>query len=251
VLINPTIQKLSEMRLLGMLKAMEEQQAQPTVGELSFDERLSLLIDREYSERKNQQFRNRIKRAKTKEQALIEDIDYSKSRGLQKQQILSLSSCEWVRGQQNIIVSGPTGVGKTYLACALLHSACREGFTAKYVRIPRFLREITVSKIDGSYGKMMADIARTDVVLFDDIGLSKLSGEEAREFLEIMEDRHALRSSILTSQLDPDKWYELIPDPTIADALLDRIIHRSHRIKLTGPSLRKTMSRLTPVGQMN
>jgi len=251
VLINPTVQKLSEMRLLGMLKALEEQQALPSSRELSFEERLSLMIDREHSERRNQQFRNRIKRAKPKEQALIEDIDFSKSRGIQKQQILSLASCDWVRGQQNIIVSGPTGVGKTYLACALLHAACREGFTAKYIRIPRFLRSITVSKIDGSYEKMMSELGRIDVVLFDDIGLSKLSGDEARDFLEIMEDRHALKSSILTSQLDADKWYELIPDPTIADALLDRIIHRSHRIKLTGPSLRKTKSGLTTPPDLN
>jgi DNA replication protein DnaC len=245
MLVNPTVEKLQQMKLGGMLKAFEEQQLMADIGHMSFDERFGLIVDREAGERKNQRFKSRLKAAKPRENACLEDIDFAPARGLNKGVILALASCDWIRTQQNVIVTGAKGVGKTYLACALLHCACREGLSARYVRVPRFLRQIAVAKIDGSYDKLMAEIARVDVVLFDDIGLAKLSGDEARDLLEIMEDRHARRSAIITSQLDPDKWYELIPDPTIADAILDRIIHRSHKIKLTGPSKRKTLPPLT------
>ncbi len=245
MLTNPTLAKLQEMRLIGMVKAFEEQLSMSDVGQLTFEDRFGLIIDREEIERRNRQFKSRIKKAKPKENACIEDLKFSSDRGLDKTNILSLSNCEWIRNQQNIIISGSTGAGKTYLGCALLHSACKNGFSAKYIRVPRFLGKITASKLDGSYDKMMNELARTDVILFDDIGLSKMSGEESRDLLEIMEDRHAQRSSILTSQLDSEKWYELVPDPTIADALLDRIIHRSHKIKLKGGSLRKSKLGLT------
>lgn len=245
MLINPTIEKLQHMKLSGMLKAFEEQQLTPDISQMSFEERFGLIVDREAGERKNQRFKSRLKAAKSRESACIEDVDFAAARGINKSVILSLAGGEWIRAQQNVIITGATGVGKTYLACALLHCACREGFSARYIRVPRFLRNIVVAKIDGSYDKLMAEIARIDVVLFDDIGLAKLSGEEARDFLEIMEDRHGRRSSIITSQLDPDKWYELIPDPTIADAILDRIVHRSHKIKLTGPTKRKMSTPLT------
>jgi DNA replication protein DnaC len=245
MMTNPTLSKLQDMRLIGMVKAFEEQIAMPDIGQMTFEDRFGLIIDREEIERRNRKFKTRIRKAKPKESACVEDITFSSARGIDKKTVLSLANCEWIRHQQNIIISGPTGVGKTYLACALLHSACREGFTAKYLRVPRFLRQLSAAKLDGSYDKLMKDLARTDVILFDDLGLSKMSGEESRDLLEIMEDRHAQKSSILTSQLDSEKWYDLIPDPTIADALLDRIIHRSHKIKLKGGSLRKTNSGLT------
>lgn len=242
MLNNPLLSKLQDMRLLGMVKALEEQLASADTGQMTFEERFGLIVDREESERHNRRFRSRIKKAKPKEAACIEDIDFSSKRGLSKTNMLTLAGCGWLRNQQNVIISGPTGVGKTYIGCALLHSACKEGFTAKYLRVPRLLRQIAMAKLDGSYDKLFADLARTDVILFDDFGLSKMGQDESRELLEIMEDRHAQRSSIITSQLESDKWYELIPDPTIADALLDRVIHRSHKLKLTGPSMRKKKS---------
>lgn len=245
MLTNPTLTKLQEMKLLGMLKAFEEQMATADTGQMSFEERFGLIVDREDCERRNRRFRSRIKKAKPKESACLEDLDFSAGRGIKKTEILSLTGCEWVRQHQNVIISGPTGVGKTYLACALLHAACKEGFSARYVRMPRFLRNIAVAKLDGSYEKFMAELARTDVILFDDLGLAKMDSEQSRDVLEVMEDRHAQKASIFTSQLEASKWYELIPDPTIADALLDRVIHRSHTIKLKGPSMRKEKSGLT------
>jgi len=244
MLNNPTLNKLQEMRLMGMIKAFEEQLSMTDVGQMSFEDRFGLIVDREDTERRNRRYKLRLRKAKPKENACIEDLDFSGSRGLSKTTVLSMASCDWIRNHQNIIISGPTGVGKTYVACALLHSACREGFTGKYVRVPRFLRTFEVARLDGSYDNLLRDLARTDVIVFDDFGLSKLKTGEARDLLEIMEDRHALRSSIITSQLESDKWYDLIPDPTIADALLDRVIHRAHKIKLTGPSQRKTRTKL-------
>jgi len=191
MLINPTLVKLQEMKLLGMLKAFEEQMATADTGHMTFEERFGLIVDREDCERRNRRFRSRVKRAKAKESACIEDIDFSPRRGIKKVEVLSLASCEWVRQHQNVIISGPTGVGKTYIGCALLHAACREGFSARYVRMPRFFRSIAVAKLDGSYEKYMAELARTDVILFDDLGLSKMDGEQSRDILEIMEDRHA------------------------------------------------------------
>jgi DNA replication protein DnaC len=239
MLINQTSTKLQEMRLLGMAKAFDEQLAMPDIAHMSFEDRFGLIVDREDSERRNRRFQSRIKRAKPKESACIEDIEFSPLRGLSKSTMLSFSSCDWVRSNQNIIISGPTGVGKTYIACALLHSACKAGYTARYIRVPRMIRSMATAKLDGSYDKFMAELARTDVVLFDDFGLSKMGAEDSRDLLEIMEDRYAVRSSLITSQLEPEKWYELIGDPTIADALLDRIVHRSHKLKLGGQSMRK------------
>ena len=208
MMTNPTLTKLYEMRLLGMLKAFEEQIASADSGQMSFEERFGLIVDREDCERRNRRFRSRIKKAKPKEQACFEDLDFSPARGIKKADILSLAGCEWVRRQQNVIISGPTGVGKTYLACALLHAACKEGFSARYVRMPRFLRAISVAKLDGSYDKFMAELARTDVILFDDLGLSKMDGEGSRDLVEVMEDGRAEEASIFGSQLEATKWDE-------------------------------------------
>ena len=160
------------------------------------------------------------------------------------------NSCEWVRRNQNIIITGAAGVGKTFVACALLHSACKEGFTSSYLRVPKLLRELETTRRDGSYDKMLANIAKTDVILLDDLGLSRFSSNQARDLLEIMDDRHATKATIFTSQVESAKWYELIEDPTIADALLDRIIHRSHKIDMVGESMRKTNSKLTQTKQI-
>lgn len=237
--------KLQSLRLTGMLKAMEDQSQMPDIGQLNFDERFSLLLDREDIDRRNKAFQNRVRKAKFKENACVEDLDFDPVRGLSKTTVLKFVSGDWIKGHQNIIITGATGAGKTYLACAIAQAVCRSGYTVKYVRIPRFLRSLEVARNDGSYDKMLQDLQKTDIILFDDFGQTKLQLDEARDLLEVMDDRHGQRSVIITSQLESSKWYELIPDPTIADALLDRIIHRSHQIHVKGPSMRKTKSGLT------
>lgn len=239
MLIHNTLEKLRFMKLKGMAKALEDQMAMPDSQRLTFDERFGLLVDHEEIARKNLKMATRLKNAKLREAACIEDINFSEDRGLDKAMILGFSSGEWIRQKQNIIISGPTGVGKTYLGCALLHSACREGFSGKYLRVPRLLDEITIARANGTYTKLLAVYAKFDLLLLDDWGLSPLTGDESRNILEIIEDRYDLKSSIITSQLPPEKWFELMPDPTIADAILDRVIHRSHKIKMKGPSMRK------------
>lgn len=245
MLSHQLITKLQTLRLSGMLRALEEQSGMPNINQLSFEDRFDLLIDREDLERRNKSFNNRLRRGKLKENACVENIDFNPKRSISKTSILKFVSCEWIQGQQNIIITGATGSGKTYMACAIAQAACRQGYTIMYLRIPRFLRSLEVARIDGSYEKLLQNLQKTDLILFDDFGQSKLQTEQARDLLEIMDDRHATRSSIITSQLDSSKWYELIPDPTIGDALLDRIIHRSHKIDIKGPSMRKEKSGLT------
>lgn len=245
MLSHQTTSKLQSLRLTGMLKALEEQYAMPDIGQLTFEERLELIIEREDVERRNKSFQNRLRKAKFKENASIEELDFNPIRCLSKTAIMKFISCEWIQGHQNIIITGSTGAGKTYLACAIAQAACRQGYTSQYLRIPRFLRSLEVARADGSYEKLLSDMQKTDLILFDDFGQAKLQVDEARDLLEIMDDRHGQRSSIITSQLASGKWYELIPDPTIADALLDRIIHRAHKIEVKGPSMRKVKSGLT------
>lgn len=245
MLSHQVTSKLQTLRLSGMLQALEEQNSMPNINQLSFDERFGLIIDREDIERRNKSFNNRLKKGKLKENANIEELDFNPKRSISKTTILKFISCDWIKGHQNIIVTGSTGAGKTYMSCALAQAACRQGYTIMYLRIPRFLRTLEVARADGSYDKLLKDLQKTDLILFDDFGQAKLQTEEARDLLEIMDDRHATRSCIITSQLDSTKWYDLIPDPTIADALLDRIIHRSHKIDIKGPSMRKERSALT------
>lgn len=245
MLTNQVSSKLQALRLGGMLKGLEEQETMPNISQLNFNERFELLLDREDMVRRNKSFQNRIRKAKFKENACIEDIDYDPSRGLAKTTILKFASADWITGHQNIIITGPTGAGKTYLACAIAQAVCRSNYTAKYLRIPRFLRSLEIARNDGSYDKLLQEIQKTDLVLFDDFGQSRLQPDEAKDLLEVMDDRHGQRSVIITSQLESSKWYELIPDPTIADALLDRIIHRSHQINIKGASMRRTKSGLT------
>ncbi len=245
MLSHQVTSKLQTLRLSGMLHALAEQSSMPNINQLSFEERFSLIVDREDVERRNKSFNNRLRKGKLKENACIEDIDFNPKRSISKTTILKFVSCEWVQGHQNILVTGSTGAGKTYMACALAQAACRHGYTILYVRIPRFLRTLEVARADGSYDKLLQSLQKTDLILFDDFGQTKLQTEEARDLLEIMDDRHATRSCIITSQLDSSKWYELVPDPTIADSLFDRIIHRSHKIDIKGPSMRKEKSGLT------
>ena len=245
MLTHPTIDKLHELRLCGMAKALTEQRQSPDAYEgLSFEERLALLVDRESVDRDNNRMRLRLKQAKLRLTATIEDIDFRHPRGLDKNLFLSLAGCGWIQDHHNIIITGPTGVGKSYLACALAHKACREGFRTLYLRVPRLFDELTLAKADGRYRKILASYARLDLLVIDDWGLAPLTEEQSHAVLEILEDRHDLRSLIMASQLPLEKWHNMNGNLTVGDAILDRLVHNSHKISLNGDSLRK--KRKTP-----
>lgn len=245
MLTHPTYEKLQTLKLSGMLKGFEEQQNTAEIESLSFEERLGLLLDREMTERQTKRLRTRLKKAKLRHQAVVEDIDYRHPRGLDKSLMLSLSSCEWIKEHHNLLITGPTGIGKTWLACALAQKACREGYSALYTRLPRLLQDLGIARGDGRYLKVMTDLAKTDLLILDDWGLNPLKNEQKRDLLEVLEDRHGRRSTLVTSQLPVESWHEYLEDPTLADAILDRLIHNAHRIPLRGESMRKKNSSLT------
>ena len=245
MLNHPTLDKLQDLRFTGMVKALTEQMALPDIDELSFEERLGLLVDREMTEREDRRLTTRLRQAKLKQNACIEDIDFKQSRGLDKSLILDLAQCQWIRKHLNLLITGPTGVGKTWVACALAQKTCREGFTSLYLRLPRLLQELPIAKGDGTYTRLMNRLAKVDVLILDDWGLSKLIAEQRRDLLEILEDRHDTRSTIVTSQLPLDQWHHIIGDPTLADAILDRLVHNAYKINLKGESMRKNKSKLT------
>ncbi len=239
MLTHPTLEKLQALKFKGMVKALTEQLQISDIQELSFEERLGLLVDREMTERENTRLQTRLRKAKLRQSACIEDIDYRHPRGLDKSLIASLASCQWVAEHLNVLITGPTGVGKTWIGCALAQKACREGYTAQYLRLPRLFQELPIAKGDGRYPKLLAQLARTDVLVLDDWGLMKLNAEQRRDLLEILEDRYGSRSTIVTSQLPIDQWHQIIGDPTLADAILDRIVHNAYKIDLKGDSMRK------------
>ncbi len=245
MLKHPTLDKLHALKLTGMAAALADQSATPDISELSFEERLGLLVDREMTERENRRMTSRLRRARLRHTAILEDVDYRNSRGLDKGLIQSLAACQWVKEHLNVLITGPTGVGKTWLACALAHKACREGYTAHYVRLTRLLRELTIAKGDGQYPKLLASLAKVDVLILDDWGLVKLSAENRRDLLEVLEDRHGRRSTIATSQLPIEEWHGVIGDATLADAILDRLVHNAYKINLRGESMRKQQAKLT------
>ena len=245
MLTHPTVDKLHELRCTGMAKAMAEQLASPQVQNLSFEERLGLLVDRELTERHSRQLTNRLRRARLRHDACIEDIDFRAPRGLDKDLVLSLADGRWVREHLSILIIGPAGIGKSWIACALAHNACRLGHSASYRRLPRLLTELAIARADGSYPKLLASLAKTEVLVIDDFGLAKLSAENRRDLLEITEDRYGIRSTVITSQLPVENWHDIVGDPTLADAILDRLVHSSYQLNLKGESMRKRRQPLT------
>ncbi len=239
MLKTPTMEKLKALKLNGMLKGLEEQVASPEFDSLSFDERLGLLVDRESIEQENRRLKTRLKQAKLKQAACFEDIDFHHPRGLDKSSVLSLGTCRWIKEHQNIITTGATGVGKSYLACALAHRACLEGHKVRYYRVSRLFRELHAAQGDGTYLKLMNSISKFQVLVIDDWGLENLKDQQRNDLLEILEDRHGIHSTIIVGQLPLEYWHEVIGNPTIADAIMDRLVHNAHKISLSGDSMRK------------
>ena len=239
MLNHPTMDALQELKLFGMLAALREQIQVPDCAALSFDERFGLLVDREATERENRRLASRLKRAKLRQAATVEDIDYRHPRGLDKSVMLSLASCQWIRKRHNCIITGPTGAGKSYIACALANKACRDGFSVLYLRLPRLLQELATARADGRYPRLLNTYARTNLLVLDDWGLSPLTDEQRKDLFEILEDRYDIHSTLVTSQLPIPKWHQIIGDPSVADALLDRLVHNAHKLTLKGESMRK------------
>jgi DNA replication protein DnaC len=239
MLHHPTLEKLQALNLTGMLHALQEQLRTPECARLSFEERLGLLVDRETTEQENRRLARRLGKARLRQPAVLEDVDFRHPRGLDRALLLSLASCQWVSKHQNCLITGPTGVGKTYLACALAHQACRQGASAHYARLGRLLDELVVARADGSYARRLTALARLDLLVLDDWGLAPLTDTARRDLLELLDDRYDRRSTLVASQLPVEHWHEALADPTLADAILDRLVHNAHRIPLHGESLRK------------
>ncbi|MCP4645511.1 MAG: ATP-binding protein [bacterium] len=239
MLIHPTLDKLRELRLTGMQKALIEQMDLPDRDALTFDERFGLLVDCEYTDRENRRLKTRLKRARLRQAATIEDIDYRHPRGLDKSLMLCLAGCDWIRQHHNVILTGPTGAGKSYLACALGNKACREGYPVLYFRIARLFQDLAIAKVDGRYDKLLRALARAQLLVLDDWGTAPLTDEQRRDLFEVMEDRYDRGSTLIAAQLPVKHWHETIGDPTLADAILDRLIHNAYTITLKGESMRK------------
>jgi DNA replication protein DnaC len=235
-----TLNQLRHLKLTGMAQAFAEQIEQPPMQNLSFDERFALLVDREVFARGNRRIQNLLRYAKLRQQACVENLDYNHPRNLNKSQLVSLVSCDFIRQHHNLIITGPTGCGKSYLACVIGHQACRQGLSVKYLRLPRFLDELAIAHADGSFGKLLVQILKTDLLILDDFGLEPaLSPEQRRDLFNIIEDRHQLKSTLITSQLPVKHWHDYIGEPTTADAILDRLLEKTHRIEMKGESMRK------------
>jgi DNA replication protein DnaC len=240
MLIEPTMTKLHELRLAAMAGAWKEQQADAKIAPLDFDERFALLVDAEYLARDNRRLKRLLKDAQLRiSNACIEDVEASAARGLERSVLTQLSGCSWITDHLNVLISGPTGVGKSYLGCALGQLACRRGFRVIYRRLPRLLEELGLGRADGSYARVLARFARADVLVLDDLGIGTLKDAQRQDLLEIFEDRYAKSSTVITSQLPVAKWHEWLGDPTLADAILDRLVHGAYKLTLKGASRRK------------
>lgn len=241
MLTQDTLRKLNEMKLFGMAHGFEDQMASAAAGHLSFEDRFGLLVDQESSYRDNRRLQRLLQAARLRENACVEDIDYRPARGLDRSEIASLALCNWIRHGINMIVTGPTGGGKTWLACALGNQACRQGLSVLFVRLPLLLEDLAVSHGDGSFRKRLAQLAKVDLLILDDFGMATLNAHGRNDLLEVIEQRSGVRSTLITSQLPVDRWHDYLSgsNPTVADAILDRLVSGSHRVGLKGESMRK------------
>ena len=244
MLTQPTIEKLNAMKLTAMAKAFADQMQCPDITQLTFEERFGLIVDHQMTDLENRRMQSRLKKAKLRLPASLEDLDFKQGRGLDRSTVMSLALNQWVTSRHNILVTGPTGAGKSYLACALAQKACRDGYATLYQRVPRLLQEIAVSRLDGRYAKLIAPITKCEVLILDDLLISPLTREEQRELLEIVEERYDRKATIVTSQLPVKAWHDSMQDPTLADAILDRLVHNSYKLELKGESMRRKRSML-------
>ena len=243
MLNEPTMDKLQTMKLYGMVDALRAQLATSEFHQLSFEERFALVVDQQWLWKQNRAFERRLQLAKLKQKAVIEDINYQHPRGLDRKLFRTLASSEWVRQKLNLVFTGPTGVGKSWIGCALAQKACRDGFSVVHKKTSELFRELAIAQVDGSLGRMLVRLAQIDVLLLDDFAMAPLQDSERRDFLEVCDDRYQRRCLILTSQMPVSHWHEQIGDPTLADSILDRILHNAYRIELKGESLRKQQGR--------
>jgi DNA replication protein DnaC len=241
MLNEPTIEKLQTMKLYGMADAFRAQLETTESHQLGFEERFGLLVDQQWLWKQNRALQRRLQVAKLKQRAVLEDINYQHPRGLDRKLLRTLASSEWVRQKLNIVFTGPTGIGKSWISCALAQKACRDGFSILHKKTSELFRELAIAQVDGSLSRMLVRLAQIDVLLLDDFAMAPLKDSERRDFLEVCDDRYQRRSLILTSQMPVPHWHEQIGDPTIADSILDRILHNAYRIELKGESLRKTL----------
>ncbi len=243
MLCQPTIDSLKQLRLFGMAKALQDQLENAEFQSLEFNERIGLLVDRERIEQENQKLTTRLRRARLSQNAVFEDLDLKAGRGLDKALMASLASCAWIGSRHNLLVTGPTGVGKSYLACALGHKACREGYSVVYHRSGRLFYELSTARGEGRYLRLLKLLSQFDLLILDDWGLASLQEDNRRDILEILEERHGRKSTLIASQLPIETWHDIIGDPTLADAIMDRLVHNAYKIALKGDSMRKNLAK--------
>ena len=242
MLTHPTLDRLIALGLTGMAKAFNDQRRLPDVASLPFEDRLAIMIDREVVERQNKSLATRLKFAGLRHAAVTEDIDLTTPRGLDRTLVTSLVAGDWIERKLNLLIIGPTGVGKSWIACALGHKACRDDRSVLYHRLPRLLEALALARGDGRYGRLLTRLARVQLLILDDWGLAPMTAEQRRDLLEIVDDRHGRASTIVTSQVPVEHWHDVIGDPTLADAILDRLIHNAHRLVLKRESMRKIIA---------